>query len=222
MKRVFLVLFIVTLGLGTAWAQCNPFYNLKEGSKWELTSYNAKDKVTGRQINELRALDETSNGWVATIYFKSFDKKDELVYEKEVELECEDGVIKMDMERFIPEESLQAFKDMNMTVEVDNLEWPSDLSVGKSLDDGAITISGDFMNMKVDVVNRKVEGKEKITTPAGTFDTFKVSYDVKMKMMMSRESKAVDYIAEDVGIVRSESYNGNGKMIGYTLLTMHE
>lgn len=222
MKRVFLLLVVTAFGFGKAWAQCNPFYNLQEGSKWELTSYNAKDKVTGRQINELKSLDEKSNGWIATVYFQSFDKKDELVYEKEVELECEDGVIKMDMERFIPEESLQAFKDMNMTVEVDNLEWPSDLSVGKSLDDGAITISGDFMNMKVDVTDRKVESKEKITTPAGTFDTFKVSYNVKMKMMMSRESKAVDYIAENVGIVRSESYNGNGKLIGYTLLTMHE
>lgn len=221
MKRVFLLLVVMAFGF-ESWAQCNPFYNLQEGSKWELTSYNAKDKVTGRQINELRSLDEKSNGWIATVYFQSFDKKDELVYEKEVELECEDGVIKMDMERFIPEESLQAFKDMNMTVEVDNLEWPSDLSVGKSLDDGAITISGDFMNMKVDVTDRKVESKEKITTPAGTFDTFKVSYNVKMKMMMSRESKAVDYIAENVGIVRSESYNGNGKLIGYTLLTMHE
>ncbi|UII33054.1 DUF3108 domain-containing protein [Fulvivirga ulvae] len=222
MKRVFVILIVIILSFGKGFTQCNPFYNLKEGSKWELTSYNAKDKVTGRQVNELRSLEESSNGWVATIYFQSFDKKDDLVYEKEVELECEDGIIKMDMERFIPEESLQAFKDMNMTVEVDNLEWPSDLSVGKTLDDGAITLSGDFLNMKVDVTDRRVENKEKITTPAGTFDTFKVSYNVKMKMMMSRESKAIDYIAEDVGIVRSESYNGNGKLMGYTLLTKHE
>ncbi|MBL6447162.1 hypothetical protein JMN32_12645 [Fulvivirga sp. 29W222] len=222
MKRVFLILFVIALGSGKGWTQCNPFYNLKEGSKWELTSYNTKDKATGRQVNELKSLDESPTGWTAMVYFQSFDKKDELVYEKEVELVCENGIIKMDMERFIPEESLQAFRGMNMTVEVDNLEWPADLSEGKALDDGAIVISADFFNMKVDVTNRKVEGKEKITTPAGTFDAFKVSYDVKMKMMMNRESKAVDYIAEDVGIVRSESYNGKGKLIGYTLLTMYE
>lgn len=222
MKTVLSILLIVFMGWNYTYAQCNPFYNLKEGSKWELTSYNAKDKVIGRQVNELKALDETPGGWKATIHFQNYDKKNELVYEKDMELECENGVIKMDMERFIPEESLQAFKDMEMTIQVDNLEWPSDLDIGQSLDDGSITISGNMINMKVDVTDRKVEAKEKVTTPAGTFDAYKISYNVKMKMIMNRESKAVDYIAEDVGLVRSESYNGNGKLVGYTLLTMHQ
>lgn len=222
MNRKLILLLIVWFGWGYAWSQCNPFYNLKQGSEWELTSYNAKDKVTGRQVNQLKSLEETSDGWKAVIYFKSYDKKDELVYEKEVELECANGVIKMDMERFIPEETLQAFRDMEMTIEVDNLEWPSDLDVGKTLDDGSINITGNIMNMSVDVTDRKVEGKESIITPAGTFETFKVTYKVRTKMMMSSEGNSVDYIAEDVGLVRSETYNKNGKLVGYTLLTSYK
>lgn len=222
MNRKLIVLLIVCFGWGHVWSQCNPFYNLKEGSQWELTSYNPKDKTTGRQVQELKSIEETPDGWKALIHFKSYDKKDKLVYEKDVELECADGVIKMDMARFIPDESLQAFKDMDMTIEVDNLELPSDLDVGKTLDDGAINIKSAFMNMSIDVTDRKVEGKEKITTPAGTFDAFKVKYNVKTKMVMNMEGSGVDYIAENVGLVRSETYDKNGKLTGYTVLTMHQ
>lgn len=34
------------------------------------------------------------------IAFQIYDKRDKLLYENEGELQCEDGTIKMDMERF--------------------------------------------------------------------------------------------------------------------------
>lgn len=222
MNRKFTLILLLWLGWSSAWAQCNPFYNLKEGSEWELTSYDTKDKVTGRQVNTLKSIEETADGWNAVVYFKNYDKKDKLVYEKEIEMECANGVIKLDMERFIPEESLQAFKDMDMTIEVDNLEIPSDLDVGKDLDDGAIHIKSAIMNMSIDVTDRKVESKEDITTPAGTFDAYKILYTVKTKMIMNAEAQGVDYIAENVGLVKSETYNKNGKLKGYTLLTSYK
>ncbi|MEX2336732.1 MAG: hypothetical protein WD555_05630 [Fulvivirga sp.] len=98
---------LIVLGVAFRWnyclAQCNPYYDFKSGSEWKLTSYNKNDQVTGRQVNILKSLEENSDGWTAQILFKSYDQKDELVFEKEMELACEAGIIKMDMERFIPE-----------------------------------------------------------------------------------------------------------------------
>lgn len=178
--------------------------------------------MTGRQVHELKSLEKTSDGWRAEIAFQVYDKRDKLLYENEGELQCEDGIIKMDMERFIPKESLEALKEMDMTIEIDNLEWPSELSVGKELDYGAVKISGGFLNMSIDITDRKVEEKKRITTPAGTFNTFKISYKINTEMMKRMEMKGVDYIAEEVGVVRSENYNATGKLVDYTALTNYE
>jgi len=73
--------------------------------------------------------------------------------------------------------------------------------------------------MNVWITNRKVEAIEDITTPAGTFTCYKISSDVETKMMMKISIKSVEWYAKNVGTVRTESYNNNGKLTGYTLLT---
>ena len=75
------------------------------------------------------------------------------------------------------------------------------------------------MNISVDMLNRKVDKKESITTPAGTYDCFALSYDSEMKMGMKMNFKIKEWISEGVGVVKSESYNKNGKLMGYSELT---
>ena len=219
MNKITIILALVIFSFNTAFSQCNPYYNFKEGNKWEITDYDHKDKKTGKQIYEIKSLDENGSGWKAKMYFQTFDKKDKKVMGQEVEMECKDGVIEMDMTRFIPAETLEAMKNMNVTLEVEKLDWPSDLSVGQKLSDGAIHMKSSMFNMSTMITDRKVESKESITTPAGTFDCFKVTYKISTKSFMTMELYAIDYIAENVGVVKSESYNSNKKLTGYTLLT---
>lgn len=54
--------------------------------------------------------------------------------------------------------------------------------------------------MKITIYNRKVEGKDSITTTAGTFDCYKISYDIKVESSLAMgmnlpafNSKAIDY-----------------------------
>jgi len=217
-------LLLVVLALLTAnqlSAQCNPYYEFKEGMVMEMTNYDSKDKEEGRQVTTITSFNQESNGWVATMNVEVYDKKDKKVMDQEdVEIACENGLIMIDMERFIPQESMQAFKDMDMDIKLDNLELPADLSVGQELDGGSMTMSGNLpMKMETSIYNRKVDSKETITTPAGTFDCFVITYDMDIKMGMKRTMKGKEWIAKEVGVVKSASYKGNGKMIGYSLLT---
>ncbi len=151
---------------------------------------------------------------------KIYDKKNKLIYDKDMDMTCNNGIVTLDMTRLIPEEQLQAFKDMNMKLDMDNLEIPEKLEPGMTLDDGSITMSGDLpMTMTVNITDRKVESKETITTPAGSFDCYKIVYTVDTKMLMNMKSSGVDYIAEGVGMVRNETYNKSGKLTGYSELT---
>ncbi len=220
MRKIQYTLIALLLATSTLYSQCNPFYNFKEGSQWEITNYGSNDKITSRQVNEVTSLKLNPSGWEASLKMQNYDKKDKLDFEKEISMGCDNGVISLDMSRFFPEEMLKSFKDMDMKIETENLEIPSDLEVGQELKEASLTISGNIpFTMETRIKDRKVLSKEKITTPAGTFECFKISYTVVSKTVMSMEYSTIDWIAKEVGMVKSESYAKNGKLNGYSLLT---
>ena len=75
------------------------------------------------------------------------------------------------------------------------------------------------MTIDIRVKDRKVMAEESISSDAGTFDAFKVSSITEIKMMGTREMKNVEWIAKNVGMVRSETYDKNGKLKYYSVLT---
>jgi hypothetical protein len=195
---------------------------LSEGSSWEMMSYNAKDKYQGKQFYEVISVEGDQSSLVATIHFKSFDKNDKEVMDDEMSFSCENGVVKMDMSEYVPAEMLESLESMEFEIEVDNMSMPSELTVGKQLDDGSMNMSAKGpvpINIKVEIVDRMVESKETITVPAGEFEAYKISSTMKTSGMFKTERKNVEYIAEGVGAVRTESYKKNGKLESYSVLS---
>jgi len=77
------------------------------------------------------------------------------------------------------------------------------------------------MDMATHIKNREVIGKETITTPAGIFDCYVISYniDLNTNMGMSQSNSAKQWIAEGVGMVKQEDYNKKGEITSSSLLT---
>jgi hypothetical protein len=68
-----------------------------------------------------------------------------------------------------------------------------------------------------------VVGKESITTPAGTYDCYKITSDIatqtQMGIKMNINVSSIEWITSKLGVVKSESYNKNDKLMGYTILS---
>ncbi len=203
--------------------ECNPYFAFKQGKKWTISNYNAKDKYEGKQSYEILELSESGNNLTAKVMLKVYDKKDKLEMEKEVEFACENGVVVMDMSQYLPQETMESFKDMEVEMEYENLEIPQKLEVGQYLKDGAITatIKGPMsMKFSMKLTDRKVMDQELLEVPAGSYETYKVNSIMKFDAMgMNREMKNIEWIAEGVGAVRTESYNKKGNLMSYTILT---
>lgn len=136
-------------------------------------------------------------------------------------MKCENGTFYFEMNNMM---SGQSYKEGEVDIKSDDSDMPANLAVGQTLKDGTITMTMkntavQMMNMRITVKNRKVEAIETITTPAGTFECYKISYNVESKMMFTMESKGVEWIAKDVGMIKSESHDKNGKLTGSTVLT---
>jgi len=218
-------LFMMVLGYGGLFAQdCDPYFVASEEAVREMTSYDKKDKLTGTTIQTVKKVKIDGNKTEWTIGVISKDKKGKEISSGDLQMSCEDGIFKMDMKNFINKEMLESFEGMEITMDASDLDYPAELSPGQDLKDGHITVkianAGiNVMTMDVKIYDRKVEAIEDMTTPAGTFSCYKMSSTIETKTMFSMVVKSTDWIAKNVGSVRSESYDKNGKLTGYTVLT---
>ncbi len=225
----YLLLFVTILFVNSIIAQdgCSPYYPLKKGVEYDMESYDTKGKLQSKSVNKIIDSKEIANGMEATISSEVMDKKDKPINNAEFTFKCQNGVFSVDMQSFLDQSQMSAYEGMDVKVDAEYLDIPGNLEKGQKLKDGYIKLTmgnggATLMTMTVNITNRMVEGKESITTPAGTFDCSIISYDVESVMgaMMPIKIKASskEWYSEGVGMVRSESYR-KGKLQGYTLLT---
>lgn len=223
------MIFIIALFLsvGSLCAQdCEPYLPVEKGSKWEITSYSNKDKVTTRVVYEL--IDKVVNGAeiIFTVKTNAYDEKGKEIFTNTSEAKCIDGLFKVDLSLKIDPDLFKNSNDMEWVIDATEFTMPKyDETVGTKLEDGSIKVTMDEdlgLGMTVLVSERKVEGKEKITSPAGTFDCIKLSQKTETKMVINIVVYTKEWYAENVGMVRSESYNKKGKLTGYSVLTKLE
>ena len=72
--------------------------------------------------------------------------------------------------------------------------------------------SGIGAHINVDITKRKVQGKESVTTPGGTWDCFKITYHskvvVKIGIGIPVNADVTEWYAPGFGVVKTESNSG--------------
>ena len=213
---------------------CEKYLQFREGITITTTNYDAKDKVTGSSKQTVTKVTIMPTGVKANIKMESFDKNGKPLDKEakpEFSITCSGGTILMDIKMLMPSEGMMGqTNNMQMKMEGENMEYPATLSVGQKLKDAKMKISFTTegmpmtMDMNFNIVNRKVEAKENITTPAGIYECFKISYETEsvtgmMGQNMTTIMKAVQWYNVEAGDVKTANYNGDGKLLSYTLLT---
>jgi hypothetical protein len=227
--KIFTTLFLsLLIQIGYSQSDCKPYVPVSKGAKWEITNYSGKGKQSGKTAFELLDKVETDNQSTFTIKSVSYDKKGKEVFANTYEAYCKNGKFELSMALKMDGASMQAYKDMDVDMDASELEIPSmDDEVGTDLNDGLLSIAvgtggTPIMTMKIALTDRKIEAKEDLTTPAGTFKCLVVSQKMSTKMIMKIENTSKEWYAEEIGMVRSESYNKGGKLTGYSELTKFE
>ncbi len=208
-------------------SDCDTLIFFAEGTRTTMTSYNDDGKVTGSAKTIYKKVEKSGENTSVSATQENYDKKGKLSSTTNFTIKCINGSLLFDMKSMMPQEQAEGLKDFEMTVEGIDKEIPSDLSPGASLKDAEVKFSTKtkdgtpmpMMNMSIWITNRKVEGKESITTPAGTFECVKITEDVEMKTMFKIKSKVTSWYSKKAGIVKTESYKESGKRVGKSELT---
>lgn len=227
MKKFTGFLAAASLLLSTAHAQstCEGYMLMEKGVTLEFKDYDGKEKLTGSQSTTITDITDVAGVVTVKMHSISKDAKDKVTSEGDFSFTCQNGEIKIDMSSLMDPKMQEGFEDMEVKIDQTNLTFPAKFTEGMTLPDGDMTMtvsSGgiQMMKMVMNIVERKVEKMESLTTPAGTFDTAKVSAVMKNTMMGRTSSyKSISWIAMGIGPVRTETYNEQGELQNVHVLT---
>ncbi len=223
---LILILSAIVFCHGQSHLSCNPYVPTSKGSKWEITNYSAKGKETGKISSELVDVVSSENETTFTIKSTYYDKKREELFSNTYDAKCVNGKFELNMAMRMDGSTMKAYENMEVQIDGSDFDMPSiDEKPGTTLKDGKLTVNlnsdaGMALNMNVMLTDRKVEKKEEITTPAGSFPCIAVSQKITTRMVVNVQVTSREWYASEVGMVRSESYSKNGKLTGYSELTL--
>jgi len=221
MKSKIIILICAFLGSFYATSQnaCDTYFPFKKGIQFEITSYNPKGKK--ESVATYKVLSIENN--IATIETSVSDDKGKDLTNSTFKVTCNGNSISIDFKSLMNADLMKQYQDVDLEMTGTNIEFPNDLNVGQTLKDAnlkmTMNMGGMKMNMTVDITNRKVNAKESVTTPAGTFNCYALSSNSETKMGIKMSFEIKEWVAEGIGVIKSETYNKSGKLMGYTQLT---
>ncbi len=228
--KTLLTTLSILLSLTIFSQNCDEILPLNEGTQWSYQSFDKKGKLSSTSTQKIVSTRESGGEVTATIQQEIIDDKNEVINSSEYDVSCDGNQINISIEKMMNEEMMASFKGMEVKIDADQLDYYSNPTVGQNLKDATMVIdvatSGSevamgmsMLKMTVNITNRKVEAKETITTAAGTFECYKITYDIEMKTIVKVQAQAVEWFCPGVGMVKQESYNKKGKLTGSSELS---
>ncbi len=228
--RKNLVFAVLTLFSVALLAQdCDFYIPLEEGKGFKYQNFNHRDREDGSQEMIIKSVILHDDHTEAIIETRYYNRRDRLQHEGEYSIRCKGNEMVLDIQSMLDPDLMEGFEGMEVSFTTTDLTIPNNVSVGDQLPDGIMEIkvsAGGMTMTEMDFTtrNRKVQAMEEITTPAGTFECYKITYENfidTQAMGFSRKSTSlgVEYYAPGVGMVRSELYDENENLESYTVLS---
>jgi hypothetical protein len=228
MKKSLVFIAVLVASVNSLVAQdCKTYYYLRNNSEVEMSVYDAKGEVVAKNVYNVQSVNKEGTALVADFTTTVKDAKGKELSSGKGKVKCDGDNLLIDMQMNMPNiPQLQAMK-METGTGSSFLTYPSAMKVGQTLPEGAFEMNSNTNGMDVTlqykISDRKVIAKEKITTPAGSWDCFKVTFNISLSLKMMAMSMPFDLIgaewfAPGFGVVKTESYK-DGQLMGSMQIT---
>lgn len=217
--RLFVTVVLITwLVPATGHAQ-NPFFPNKEGIVLTYANYDKKGKATDYVRYTISKVNGTdAQNFEVTYDTEALDKKKEVLFKMPVEIQIKNGAVHFD-----PSSSAGKLME-GVTITGEGTVVPAHLEEGMTLEDSNVTIKmGTLTVASSKMTDTKMIAKEELTTPAGTFECYKVQSKVSGKAMgFKSENTLCVWYARNIGTIRTETYDKKNKLISSGELILME
>jgi len=227
MKQLCLFTFILFAAFYSSAQDCKNYYFMTNNAKVQMTMYDKKGKESGIQTWNITDVKNTGSSFSSTVSTVFTDEKGKEITKSNGTYICDGGMLKADIKMSMPQGQAQG-PTAAAQMDAAYIEYPSGMAAGQALKDASFEMDTETNGMKSHVTfnqtNRKVATSEKITTPAGSWDAYKISYDgfFRIKMMgigVPMNLKVTEWFVPGFGIVKSETFDKKGNLMGSSMLT---
>jgi hypothetical protein len=183
-----------------------------------MTITNNKGKESGKMTYVVSDSKKNGNSITSIIHSEFVGANGQANNKGTNDVKCENGVMQMNMKVFIPPAQLEQMKAGTAKSNDAYLEYPANMNVGDQLKNGQLNIDYESNNgikssIEISISDRKVEGKETITTSAGTWECYKISAKNKIISKIADTGipitmDVIEWFAPGFGIIKTESKTG--------------
>jgi len=229
MKKFFLFLSLTFSSALFLNAQdCSGFFPTDEGTVMISSNYDANKSLLSTMTYRVGKTYNNALGNSSTIAYVLKDASGKVMDDGNIDASCQDGVFYMKMNNMgmLPE-MMGTITDQTELIG-DFLDYPNTFADEPFNQTFAMT-GGEFTirskadkkaDTRVRVYNRHYEGNEKVTTPAGTFDASKISFDFEVtKNNKTMTYKGTEWYGMNAGIIKTETYDTKNNLLSYTELS---
>lgn len=196
------------------------FFSITQGDSFTYTIYNPEGEVEYKYTYTNKEVSGADLSDASVVYgYQFWDGEGAPLFE-------DDG--KMDMKITLNSEGTTSYMyDVKKSMAIQDVvtmgdvsSIPSDLKVGQTISDGEIKIKVRNMGASFLITDREVLAEEEITTPAGTFKTYKMDEVQTNKVLVSNKTfHIVTWYARNIGCVKQEVYDKRGRLLRTLQLT---
>lgn len=233
-------LFIALLCLQPLWSlaqtplttagDCSGYYYLTDHAAIEMTTYGEDGTPSVTVSSVISKVSAIPGGTASDFQTVVKDKDGNVLDQGSGTAKCQQGKLSIDMHQSMPSASMTQFQHMRVKADPSYIQYPSDMAVGQSLPDASYHMDiykkesdKRFATVDYTISKRKVAGQETVTTAAGSWNCFKITSDMTMRIKIGigipMRFHVTEWFAPGFGIVKTADYNKKGKKMGYTELT---
>ncbi len=192
-----------------------PYFCTKEGRIIEYERKYADGEIKWYHKMQIIKIDSTDRGQLVTYSSTIYNKKRKKKYDEikmEALIDKTTGDVNIDLVKTMTT-IIHTFlgKNVDVTTSGGATVLPSELEIGDILPDAFSSMKALGMTMNISVTKRSVIGKERLTTPTGTYDCIIIQeHKVEKGMGMNRVTTGKTWYARGMGMIRHDTYNKKG------------
>jgi hypothetical protein len=185
---------------GNSADDCGNSLLFRKGAIITTSSYDGKDKLTSTQASTVTKVYKEAGMTISEVAMKNTDAGNGTEKSSTATYKCDGKQLFVDLSGFLSD-------GKKSNLETTGLQFPFAVSVGQTLPDAEYSINmtagGQTRKMTSHIRERKVEAKEAVTTPAGTFQCYKISSVIEVETgfadMDAESKKIMDEVKKKMG-----------------------
>lgn len=207
---------------------CMALFPGNEGAVLITKTYDGNSKLLNTMTYRVDKTYNYGNGSDMQIGFMMTDNYNNVIDRGSMDASCVDGNFYLRMANRAMSPDVTEMLGKNTELLGSFLDYPDTFNENNPFSGAFQMEAGDYIiqsktnkndKLHVRVYDRVYEKNEKMTTPAGTFNTTRVNFRFDCtKDGVTKTHKGIEWYAPGAGIVRSETYDGNDNLENYTEL----